>query len=277
MPGENIQDWSITAATNATADSLINWAEGMPRADVNNSARSMMAAHAKDRNLNNGSIVTTGTAAVQGFATPLGYSSVPTNMRVVLKMGFTNAANVLLSMDGTAAVAIKDLYGNNLKAGVLPINSFAEFIYNGTNWILLGTPMQAVAGVTDGSSAAAGMVGEVQSGASGNWGLGVGQVGTLVSFGPLTAGDWEVWGVVAGSGTPSTYGILLVGNTLNSTGGAYSVHGIWAGASGQFYGGTTPMTVNITTAAPIYLNLASDNGAFSGTAGTARIFARRMH
>jgi hypothetical protein len=31
MPGENIQDWSPTATSNATADSSINWAEGMAR------------------------------------------------------------------------------------------------------------------------------------------------------------------------------------------------------------------------------------------------------
>lgn len=37
-----IQNWSTTAATNATQPG-INWAEGMPPSDVNNSARQMMA------------------------------------------------------------------------------------------------------------------------------------------------------------------------------------------------------------------------------------------
>jgi len=54
MPSEDVQSWSPTAVNNGTADSGINWIEGMPRADVNNSARSMMAAIAKDRNLKNG-------------------------------------------------------------------------------------------------------------------------------------------------------------------------------------------------------------------------------
>ena len=36
--------WSITASSNANADSAINWAEGMTPAAVNNSARAEMAA-----------------------------------------------------------------------------------------------------------------------------------------------------------------------------------------------------------------------------------------
>src|SRR4249920_1196276 len=110
MPGENIQDWSITAASNATADTSINWAEGQARASVNDSARSMMAAHAKNRNLQNGSIVTSGTVNAHAFFSGLDYTTVPTGLRVLLKIGpaLTNTAAATLNMDNIGAVAIKD-------------------------------------------------------------------------------------------------------------------------------------------------------------------------
>lgn len=38
----SIYDWSLSAASNANADNIINWTEGQPPSTVNNSARSMM-------------------------------------------------------------------------------------------------------------------------------------------------------------------------------------------------------------------------------------------
>jgi len=140
MPGENIQDWSTTAASNATADSSINWAEGQTRASVNNSARSMMAAEAKQRNLTNGSITTGGTANVQTFSSGLSYTSVPTGLRVLLKIGVTNTASTTLNMDSIGAVTIKNQFAADLTGGQLTLNAYGEFRYDGTNWILLHQP-----------------------------------------------------------------------------------------------------------------------------------------
>jgi hypothetical protein len=140
MPGENIQDWSVTAANNGTADSAINWAEGQARNTVNNSARSMMAAHAKQRNLQNGSIVTSGTANAQAFFSGLNYTApIPTGLRVLLKIGptLTNTAAATLEMDGLGPVAIKSIYGTPLTGGEMLAGSYAEFLYDGTNWLLL--------------------------------------------------------------------------------------------------------------------------------------------
>jgi len=140
LPGENIQNWSTTASNNANADDSINWAEGQPRASVNNSARSMMAAHAKDRNLKNGSITTGGTANAQTFTSGVGYTTVPTGLWVKLKIGVTNTGATTLNMDSIGAVAIKDQAGTDLSAGALTIGRYVDFIYDGTNWKL----MQAV-------------------------------------------------------------------------------------------------------------------------------------
>jgi hypothetical protein len=137
MPGENIQDWSTTAINNGSADTAINWQEGMPRADVNNSARSMMAAIAKYRDLMNGSIVTGGTANAQTFMSGLSYVSIPTGLRVLLKIGVTNTGPATLNMDLLGAVAIKNQLGQDLAGGDLTLGSYAEFRYDGTSWVLI--------------------------------------------------------------------------------------------------------------------------------------------
>jgi len=142
MPGENIQDWSVTAANNSNSDSSINWAEGQPRASVNNSSRSMMAAHAKQRNLQNSSIVTGGSANAQTFTSGVGYTApIPTGLRVLLKIGpsLTNTGAATLEMDGLGAVAIKDQLGVALVGHELVEGARVEFIYDGTNWIVLGS------------------------------------------------------------------------------------------------------------------------------------------
>src|SRR5260221_7335031 len=123
MPGEDFQSWSVTAASNATADTGINWAEGQTRASVNNSARSMMAAMAKWRNLLNGSITTGGTANAQTFSSGIGYTgAVPTGLYVRLKIGpaLTNtSATVTLNMDGIGAVTVLKQSGAALWIGGL--------------------------------------------------------------------------------------------------------------------------------------------------------------
>jgi hypothetical protein len=138
-PGEDVQAWSTTAATNATADPLINWAEGQPRASVNNSARAQMAAHAKKRNLENGSITTGGTANAQTFTSGVSYTTVPTGLTVRLKIGATNTGATTLNMDSIGAVAIKDQAGFDIGANALTLGRYADLLYNGTNWILLQT------------------------------------------------------------------------------------------------------------------------------------------
>jgi hypothetical protein len=139
MPGENILDWSTTAASNGSADTSINFAEGQTRASLNDSCRSVMAAIAKDRNLKNGSITTGGTVNAQTFSSGLTYISVPSGLRVTLKVGaaLTNTAAMTLNMDGIGAVAVKNMLGTDLIAGDWTAGGYVDILYDGTNWILL--------------------------------------------------------------------------------------------------------------------------------------------
>jgi hypothetical protein len=136
MPGEDIYSWSVTAASNGTADSSINWQEGQPRASVNDSARSMMASHAKDRNLRGGRITTAGTANAQTFSSGMltPYTTVPTGFNVTLLIGLTNTGATTLSMDGIAPAAVKNQRGADLQANELITGSLVNFLYDGTYW-----------------------------------------------------------------------------------------------------------------------------------------------
>src|SRR5262245_42814970 len=139
MPGEDYQSWSPTAASNGNIDALINWQEGQTRASVNNSSRSELAAHAKNRNLLNGSIVTTGTVNAQAFLSGVTYTTVPTGLIVKLRVGsgLTNTGSMTLNMDGIGAVLVKLSNGVNLMGGEVPANCYVDLLYNGTNWIYL--------------------------------------------------------------------------------------------------------------------------------------------
>ena len=138
-PGEDIQAWSVVASNNGTSDPLINWAEGQARASVNNSARGQMAAHAKNRNLLNGSIVTTGSPNAQQFLSGLTYTTIPTNLIVRLKIGggLTNTAPVTLNMDGLGDTSIKTADGVDCKGGELVGDGYVDLLYNGANWVFL--------------------------------------------------------------------------------------------------------------------------------------------
>jgi hypothetical protein len=144
MPGEDIFSWSTTAADNATADLGTRWPEGMARNLVNNSARGLMAALAKNRDLRVGAKTTDGLANAQTFLSGVGYTvdAVPIGLRVLLKVGtgLTNTGPTTLNVDVTGAVAVKTMLGKELAGKEFTENAYVEVLYDGTNWILLDIP-----------------------------------------------------------------------------------------------------------------------------------------
>lgn len=138
-PGEDYQRWSTVADNNGNIDSLIDWHEGQARRTVNNSSRSEMASHAKNRNLLNGSIVTTGTKNQQAFLSGVSYLTIPTGLRATLKIGsgLTNDGPLILNMDGTGPVAVKLPTLTDCNGGEFVSDRYVDLIYNGTFWIYL--------------------------------------------------------------------------------------------------------------------------------------------
>jgi len=102
-----IWQWSTTAATNATADPSINWAEGMSPSSVNDSARAMMSAIAAWRNDISAVNATAGTSTAYTLTTSEGVTQPPTNGQMIAFLAHvTNGTAPTLSVDGGTAYPI---------------------------------------------------------------------------------------------------------------------------------------------------------------------------
>lgn len=115
--GAAIWQWSTTAATNATADPSINWAEGMAPSAVNDSARAMMAAIAAN-NKDDGQLSSGGTTTVITLTTNTGYSTLAQINGQKLTFRHTLAGNA-----DAAQISIDSLGGVPIYLGSAPITA----------------------------------------------------------------------------------------------------------------------------------------------------------
>lgn len=113
--------WSTTAATNSTADSNINWAEGQAPSSVNDSARAMMASVAKFRDDTNGSITTGGTSTAFTVTSNQSFASLSAmgNAVIAFVPHTTSGAAPTLAVDGLTAKSIRFQTGVDLPSGAL--------------------------------------------------------------------------------------------------------------------------------------------------------------
>lgn len=116
-----IVTWSTTAASNATADSNVNWAEGQAPSSVNDSARAMMASVAKWRDDTNGSIATGGTSTAYTVTSNQSFASLTAMDNAVIAFipHTTSGAAPTLAVDGLTAKKIRMTTGVDLTDGVL--------------------------------------------------------------------------------------------------------------------------------------------------------------
>jgi hypothetical protein len=141
---------------------------------------------------------------------------------------------------------------------------------------------QPKAGVVDGSNATAGQVGEFMTAsvaAGSAVGLSNGVYGAAVVLN-LTAGDWDVWGIVAFTGQSTTaINILRASVSASPTTMATVMAQMCGGGTVFAYGDPTfsvgPTRVSLTASASYYLTIL---GTFSGgTCSTyGSIMARRV-
>lgn len=132
--------WSRTAASNATADSNINWAEGMAPSAVNDSARSMMASAAGFRDDIAGAITTGGSSTAYTVTSYQVFDSLA-NMSghvIAFTPHTTNGATVTLNVDGLGAKPLRSAPSVELPAGVLIQGTPYTALYNNSDavWYL---------------------------------------------------------------------------------------------------------------------------------------------
>ncbi|MBP1091956.1 phage tail protein [Bradyrhizobium diazoefficiens] len=132
--------WSQDPATNATADSNVNYQEGQAPSSLNDSARAAMAALAKYRDDVTGAIATSGTSTAYTLSSYQSFNSLASmNGKVIaFTPHTTNTAgspNVTLNVDGLGAKSIQVSPNVELPAGFLVSGSPYVALYNATNGV----------------------------------------------------------------------------------------------------------------------------------------------
>jgi microcystin-dependent protein len=133
-------NWSKTAASNATADSTVNWAEGQAPSSVNDSARAMMASTAAYRDDIAGAIVTGGTSTAYTLTSYEVFDTLAhmANQMIAFTPHTTNGATVTLNVDGLGAKPLRSAPSVDLLAGVLIAGTPYVATYNNSSavWYL---------------------------------------------------------------------------------------------------------------------------------------------
>src|SRR5262245_56817891 len=134
--------WSRTAASNATADGSINWAEGQAPSTVNDSARAMMAAASKYRDDAAGAIATARTGAAYTLASSQVFDTLAhmAGAMIAVTAHAGNAGACTLNVDGLGGKPLRSAPSTELLAGMLVAGTpYAATYYNVSGeWILRG-------------------------------------------------------------------------------------------------------------------------------------------
>lgn len=162
MSQTGVVAWSQTAASNGTADSNVNWAEGQAPSSVNDSARAEMASVAKYRDDTAGTLTTAGTSTAYTLTTNQVFSSltVLNGQELSVKFNATNGASPTLNVDGLGAKAINVDTATAVGTGLIKANSVWSMVYDNSNscFILKGVPASIQSGTVATASIAANAV-----------------------------------------------------------------------------------------------------------------------
>jgi microcystin-dependent protein len=128
-------NWSKTAASNATSDSTVNWAEGQSPSSVNDSARAMMASVASFRDDIAGAIVTGGTSTAYTVTSNQVFDSLAhlDGKMIAFTPHTTNGATVTLNVDGLGAKPLRSAPSVELPAGTIVQGTPYLALYNASD------------------------------------------------------------------------------------------------------------------------------------------------
>ncbi len=133
-------NWSRVAASNSSADSTVNWAEGQPPSSVNDSARAMMASTAAFRDDIAGAIVTGGTSTAYTVTSYQVFDTLAhmANQVIAFTPHATNGATVTINVDGLGAKPLRSSPSVELPAGTLILGTPYTALYNNSDavWYL---------------------------------------------------------------------------------------------------------------------------------------------
>jgi hypothetical protein len=136
-----VQVWSVTASSNANADTNINWAEGMAPSQVNDSARAEMASVAKWRDDNSGALLTAGSSTAFTVATNQVEGALTAGYTVAVQFHATPDVAATLAVDSLTAKPIQLYAGKALAGSEYQAGQVQRFTYSSTGtgqWIANG-------------------------------------------------------------------------------------------------------------------------------------------
>jgi hypothetical protein len=133
--------WSQTAASNATADPTVNWAEGQAPSTVNDSARAVMASVAKWRDDLAGLLVTAGTSTAYTLTSNQVFTSLSAmgGQTVSFLVHVANGTSPTLNVDGLGAKPfVIDNLGTALPSASFNISGLYSATYNSSlgQWLV---------------------------------------------------------------------------------------------------------------------------------------------
>lgn len=257
----SIDQWSTTAASNASGVTGVNWAEGQAPSTVNDSARALMAdvaawyGQAKSGQYITGTagtntITATGPASMAAYAAGQLFLLIPANTN-------TGATTLNITPSGGAALGAKNIFASNaaLSGGELRINVPVAIMYDGTQFQVVGpiSKVPTIQSFTSGSgtyTTPAGatrifvrMLGAGGGGAGSGSAPGNGGNGGNTTFSTLTAaGGTGATTTAGGAGGAGTNGDLNItggtggtvansNNTQGGVGGSGPLGGFGAGGA----------------------------------------------
>lgn len=138
---QGVQAWSTTAASNASADANINWAEGQLGPTVNNSARAQMAAMRAFANTIGGGVTYGGSSNAYTITNDSigAWSSLAAPRMVMLKANHTNTGAATVAVDGLTATAIRKNGTTALSSGDIQSGALYLLAYDGTYFQIVGS------------------------------------------------------------------------------------------------------------------------------------------
>ena len=130
-------NWSRTAASNATADSTVNWAENQAPSSVNDSARAMMASTAAFRDDISGAITTGGTSTAFTVTSYQVFDTLAhlSGQMIAFTPHATNtgSSGCTLNVDSLGAKAIRSSPNVELPSGSLILGTPYVVTYNNSD------------------------------------------------------------------------------------------------------------------------------------------------
>ena len=272
---------NVYAASGANADITSMTALTSPTAAAN-------PVRATDLQVQLTTAFTTGGTATAFTLTPApAITANAANQRFRVKFNAAAGTTPTLAVSGQAALALKYRDSTGAKQAItatqVPINWISDVENDGTDWVVLSVAI--IPGVTTNSSAPTGYIGEyvestVAQGAAVS--LTTGVITNITSI-SLTAGDWDVSGVVIMDSGVTTNVTRVMGG-ISSTSGAVDIsksyyshaHSGYVPGGGQFRGmplNTSRFSLSGTTT--IYL-VALANFTVSTCTAYGTISARRV-